>query len=683
MDRQDVKFSIRKKILGVTLVAALPFLAISIYLLISMSNYNHTYNKIVQNLTIANNYNLDFKEEMDESLYKMVVGYVTVDDFDDAEELKSPYVLIKNLRKEFRNLKKITTDTESKLWLDSLLRNIDTLENRVDDLVQNIHVGGTYDSNIKELDDNIYILTELIQDDIQYYIYYQTESMEKVTDTLNTQIRTFIIICACLIAVLTIGLVMAVMQITTGMLRPIQVLAQAAGRISKGDLDARADVDSRDEIAVLADRFNDMAGNIQTLVVKVREDEQKMRKADLRLLQEQINPHFLYNTLDNIVWLIEGNEPDEAVEMVVTLSEFFRLVLSKGKEFITIRQEEQHIRSYLQIQEKRYHDILDYHIYIDPEIYEYQIPKLTLQPLVENALYHGIKYKRSRGMIEITGTKEGENLYLTVADDGVGMDEDELKKLGKEISRPCKETESGFGLANVNERIRMYFGAEFGMKIWSEKGSGTRITIEIPAITDNPEKPEEGSHFIEFSRELWMEREDFMEDAPKKYFRMTPGQEVRLKNAYIVKCTGCKKNEAGEIVEVYCEYDPNTKSGMPEANRKVKGTLHWVSCDHCLEAEVRLYDRLWKVENPRDELAAIREAKNCDALEAMKEIINPDSLHILPRCYIEKYAAGMKPLTYLQFQRIGYFNVDPDSTPEKMVFNRTVGLKDTWGKINK
>ena len=490
MDRHDVKFSIRKKILGVTLVAALPFLTISIYLLISMSNYNHTYNKIVQNLTIANNYNLDFKDEMDESLYNMVVGYVTVDGFDDAEELKSPYVLIKDLRKKFRNLKKITTDTESKLWMDSLLRNIDTLEDRVDDLVENIHVGGTYDSNIKELDDNIYILTELIQDDIQYYIYYQTESMEKVTDTLNTQIRTFIIICACLIAVLTIGLAMAVMQITTGMLRPIQVLAQAAGRISEGDLDARADVDSRDEIAVLADRFNDMAGNIQTLVVKVREDEQKMRKADLRLLQEQINPHFLYNTLDNIVWLIEGNEPDEAVEMVVTLSEFFRLVLSKGKEFITIRQEEQHISSYLQIQGKRYHDILDYHIYIDPEIYEYQIPKLTLQPLVENALYHGIKYKRSRGMIEITGTKEGENLYLTVADDGVGMDEDELKKLEKEISRPCKETESGFGLANVNERIRMYFGSEYGMKIWSEKGSGTRITIEIPAITDNPEKPE-------------------------------------------------------------------------------------------------------------------------------------------------------------------------------------------------
>ena len=205
---------------------------------------------------------------------------------------------------------------------------------------------------------------------------------------------------------------------------------------------------------------------------------------------------------------------------------------------------------------------------------------------------------------------------------------------------------------------------------------------ELEAI-NNPEKPEEGSHFIEFSRELWMEREDFMENAPKKYFRMTPGQEVRLKSAYIVKCTGCKKNEAGEVVEVYCEYDPNTKSGMPEANRKVKGTLHWVSCDHCLEAEVRLYDRLWKVENPRDELAAIREAKNCDALEAMKEMITPDSLNVLTNCYVEKYLADAKPLDYLQFQRIGYFNVDKDSTPEHLVFNRTVSLKDTWSKINK
>ena len=205
---------------------------------------------------------------------------------------------------------------------------------------------------------------------------------------------------------------------------------------------------------------------------------------------------------------------------------------------------------------------------------------------------------------------------------------------------------------------------------------------ELEAI-HNPEDPEAGSHTIEFSRELWMEREDFMEDAPKKYFRMTPGQEVRLKNAYIVKCTGCKKDENGEITEVYCEYDPNTRSGMPDANRKVKGTLHWVSCAHCQKAEVRLYDRLWKVENPRDELAAIREEKNCSPLEAMKEIINPNSLEIRKNCYVEKFVATLPKLSYLQFQRIGYFNIDSESTPDNLVFNRTVGLKDTWSKINK
>ncbi len=203
---------------------------------------------------------------------------------------------------------------------------------------------------------------------------------------------------------------------------------------------------------------------------------------------------------------------------------------------------------------------------------------------------------------------------------------------------------------------------------------------ELQAI-NNPEDPASGTHTIEFSRELWIERDDFMEDAPKSFFRLTPGREVRLKNAYIVLCTGCNKDSEGNITEVLCEYIPETKTGEKESNRKVKSTLHWVSCAHSVKAEVRLYDRLWKVENPRDELAAIREEKQCDALTAMKEIINPDSLNILTNCYVEKYAAELPHLDYLQFQRIGYFNVDPDSKPGKPVFNRTVSLKDTWSKI--
>ena len=227
---------------------------------------------------------------------------------------------------------------------------------------------------------------------------------------------------------------------------------------------------------------------------KVREEEEKRRKTDLRLLQEQINPHFLYNTLDTIVWLIEVNEPNQAVDLVITLSDFFRLVLSKGKEFISIQQEEQHIRSYLQIQEKRYHDILDYKISIDPVLYQYEIPKLTLQPLVENALYHGIKYKRSRGNIRVEGTLDGDTIRLCVMDDGVGMGEEEVEALQKEIERPCKETEKGFGLANVNERIRMYFGKEYGMKIYSEKGQGTKIELIIPVrkMLKSPGEKERG-----------------------------------------------------------------------------------------------------------------------------------------------------------------------------------------------
>lgn len=195
-------------------------------------------------------------------------------------------------------------------------------------------------------------------------------------------------------------------------------------------------------------------------------------------------------------------------------------------------------------------------------------------------------------------------------------------------------------------------------------------TEDMEAV-NNPEDETAGSHTITFSRELWIERADFMEDAPKKFFRMTPGKEVRLKNAYIVKCTGCTKDADGRITEIQCEYDPESKSGMSGANRKVKGTLHWVSVGHSLPAEVRLYDRLFNVENPSAEDKDFR------------DLLNPDSFKVLTNCYVENYLKDSKPGDYLQFQRIGYFMPDPDSTPDHPVFNRTVSLKDTWGKINK
>ena len=407
----------KKKILTLAAVVTLPFILLVMYLLASMASYSNTYDEIVSNMTVANNYNLNFKEEMDESLYKLVVGYVTLD---TIETDKSPYTLIDELRSEFTRLTAITTESESKLWLESLLRNIDTLEKRVDDIVDSISAGGRYNENIEKLDNNIYILTELIQDDIQYYIYYQTRYMDKVTDTLQDQIRRFMVVCSVLIGVLIIVVAVSAVMIVSGIIQPISQLNQATEKIAQGDFNARAQADSEDEVAELAVSFNKMAGSMQSLIDKVKEDERKMRKADLRLLQEQIQPHFLYNTLDTIVWLIESNEPDEAVTMVVTLSDFFREILSKGKEFISIKEEEKHISSYLQIQEMRYRDILEYDIQLDQVIYKYQILKLTLQPVVENALYHGIKYKRAKGCIHIHGEKEGDIIRLTVRDDGVG-----------------------------------------------------------------------------------------------------------------------------------------------------------------------------------------------------------------------------------------------------------------------
>lgn len=476
----------KKKILTLAAVVTLPFILLVMYLLASMASYSNTYDEIVSNMTVANNYNLNFKEEMDESLYKLVVGYVTLDTIETDKSLKNPYTLIDELRSEFTRLTAITTESESKLWLESLLRNIDTLEKRVDDIVDSISAGGRYNENIEKLDNNIYILTELIQDDIQYYIYYQTRYMDKVTDTLQDQIRRFMVVCSVLIGVLIIVVAVSAVMIVSGIIQPISQLNQATEKIAQGDFNARAQADSEDEVAELAVSFNKMAGSMQSLIDKVKEDERKMRKADLRLLQEQIQPHFLYNTLDTIVWLIESNEPDEAVTMVVTLSDFFREILSKGKEFISIKEEEKHISSYLQIQEMRYRDILEYDIQLDQVIYKYQILKLTLQPVVENALYHGIKYKRAKGCIHIHGEKEGDIIRLTVRDDGVGMDEDELEQLRQQIEKPCQETEKGFGLANVNERIHMYFGPEYGMKILSQKGKGTTVEIVIPALLEAP-----------------------------------------------------------------------------------------------------------------------------------------------------------------------------------------------------
>ncbi len=475
-----IKYPIRTKMIILLLLAIVPLLGVAVYMIAALSNYRDIYDSVVSNMTVANNYNLDFKEELDESIYKLAIGYVSFDNIQEDDTLKDPYILIDELRTDFTRLLSITTDKESRAWLQSLFRNLDTLEDRIDDVRLNLETGGRYDENMEMLDNNVYILTELIQDDIQYYIYYQTKSIESLTQQLNEQITSFIMLCIGLVVGVMCIVVITSSVVLKSITNPLQRLCQVTERIARGEFTVKARIDTQDEIRVLSDSVDDMAEKLHIMVNQIKEDERKMRHAELRLLQEQINPHFLYNTLDTIVWLIEGNDPDKAVNMVVSFSEFFRLVLSKGKEFITIREEEMHIRSYLEIQQVRYRDILEYDIHIDPELYPFRILKLTLQPLVENALYHGIKYKRAKGRVSIIGKREGNLIRFMVEDNGVGMEAEELEKLRREIMRPCQETEKGFGLANVNERIRMNFGMQYGMRIDSVKNEGTRVSITIP-----------------------------------------------------------------------------------------------------------------------------------------------------------------------------------------------------------
>ena len=231
---EKIKYPLKMKIVLLMIVALVPLLGIAVYLIAALVNYRDSYDSIVSNMTIANNYNLNFKEELDESIYKLAVGYVSFNNIQEEKSLKDPYDLIGELRTDFRELMTITTDRESLAWLQSLLRNIDTLEDRIDDVRINVEAGERYDENMELLDNNVYILTELIQDDIQYYIYYQTKSIEDLTDQLNEQISTFLVLCAWLIGAAVVLVMIIFSLVLKSITNPLERLCKVTERIEIG-----------------------------------------------------------------------------------------------------------------------------------------------------------------------------------------------------------------------------------------------------------------------------------------------------------------------------------------------------------------------------------------------------------------------------------------------------------------
>ena len=434
------------------LICVVPLTILLAYLLIMTNKISSEYDGIVRRITKANAYNINFKEDMDYVMYIIVVNSERAEELVDTEQ---PHRMIQAAREVFGELYEEADSEYAANRLSSILKSLDTLEDRVEEIEKDALVTGLYETNMERLDLNIRVLTELIQEQIQYYIYYETTNMEELRMGIRADVESAITAITVILVLILLGAWMVSRRIVRGITEPIQRLCEAA-----------------------------QAAEIGHLVEDIRVEELNLRAAELRVLQEQINPHFLYNTLDNIIWLAESKDTEQVVRMVSSLSSFFRTTLSKGREFITVKEEEQHIRSYLEIQQFRYRDILEYEIAIPEELYEYEIIKLTLQPLVENALYHGIKNKRGGGHIRVSGALCQDVMIFKVQDDGIGMDGARLAQVCAMLrdgeQEPEQEETGGFGLFNVNQRIQLNYGREYGLKIQSTYGQGTEIWVRIP-----------------------------------------------------------------------------------------------------------------------------------------------------------------------------------------------------------
>lgn len=473
--------SLKRRLNMLVGVCLIPLAIMTIYLLVSMNRFSERYDAIVEKITMANKYSITFKEDMDYLMYIIVVNSERADELIDTEK---PHQMIADATEVFQSLYEDATANYAQNRLEGILKSLHTLEDRIVEIEEDAKLSGSYDKNMERLDLNVRILTELIQEQIQKYIYYETSNLEALREGIRSDVEHAIQISIMVFVGTLTGVILISKRIMTGITEPIRRLCEMTKLAGRGNFAVRAQEDSSDELAVLNASFNEMVEEIGNLVEDIRVEQLNLRAMELKLLQAQINPHFLYNTLDAIIWLAEANQTQQVVNMVSSLSNFFRTTLSKGKDYISVREEEAHIQSYLEIQHFRYRDILEYHIQIPEELYQYQILKLSLQPLVENALYHGIKNKRGLGHILVSAKEVDGNLIFTVKDNGIGMKEEKLSEIKKRIHEKLADdsSPSGFGLFNVQQRICLNYGSGYGLEIESEYGEGTEVKLSIPAV---------------------------------------------------------------------------------------------------------------------------------------------------------------------------------------------------------
>ena len=440
----------------------------------TMIKYNREYNQILHSATIASGFSIDFKSNFDYKMYRIIIGskpFYEENPYEDITDAQDIATKLQNSAKTDGNKDRAETIYK---FLENLAKHVGKIE-------ENLSESGHYDENMTILENDIRVLTLLIQDTVLEYIYYETLEMENVRIQMYDQMMNTMKFSLIMLGIVVVGALLASVVISNSISKPIKQLSTITNQVARGDLTVRSNIKNGVEVKVLSDSLNIMIEKLSNLIEAVKIEQTNLRETELKLLQEQINPHFLYNTLDTITWLAEANKSQEVVQMVGSLSNYFRTSLSSGKDLVTLRDEELHVRSYLQIQKLRYEDILTYEITIDEELASCRIPKISLQPLVENALYHGIKNKRGMGSIVITGKRIMDDVILTVIDNGIGMTKERLEEVLEVLSERGNNGKDIYGLYNVNERLHLYFGEEYGVSIQSLHMRGTKVTIKIPA----------------------------------------------------------------------------------------------------------------------------------------------------------------------------------------------------------